>query len=669
MATTCSGYGGSVPLRRQETPDPIGSTISSCRVVDVSINQVVTTLKEKPVKLARLPNPPAPTSVGSKRSNLQSDIVGGVLAVTFLVLVAILVIGFIWQREVFQTAALERVTAVAAAQTERVEEYLADGLNHAEMLATRDQIIRGVPGGEGGSGAVGVQRAIEEYVLVARDVAWVSVYSADLELVASTDPSPVSVNADYLAQALRGVVAGNVIAGGVENLHLVGTGIGDAAGPSGVVLVAQSMDRLNEMARDYRGLGETGETTLARVVDGGAEFLTPLRFAPEAALSLVVPDSAENVSVIRILQNGSLLADDGVDYRGEPVVAAGSVVEGAEWVLSVELDRAEAMEPLQNLMRAGLVALIIGSLVAAGLAWRLSQQIRSPILEIKDAALAIARGDRDTVVPNNRVDEIGELVDAFNIMTAQLSSVTGSLEDKVEQRTAQLEQKNTELRELMAAKETFLAGVSHEVRGPLTAMMGFIELARDDSIAMTEESGPMLEAAMQQADEVLILIEDLLAAARAESGTLRVARVRVSLQAQVAQVKEGLSPAQNEVLDARLKEAVALGDPARVRQIVRNLVSNAFRYGGDQIRLRTFSEGERVRLVVEDNGDGIPASDREQIFEPFVQSAARRQVAESVGIGLHVSRQLAELMAGQLSYRFQDGWSVFTLTLPRFGED
>lgn len=629
----------------------------------------MTILKEPTVKTDPVPAPPAPGSVRSKRSNLQVDIVGGVLTVTFLVLIAILVVGFFWGREVFQAAALERVTGVAAVQTERVEAYVGEGLNHAEMLAARSQIIRGLPGGEGGSGPAAVQRAIDEYVAIARDVSWVSVYSADLELVASTDPSPTPVNADYLARGLRGTVAGNVIAGEGENLHLVGSGVGDPADPRGIVLVAQSMARLNEMARDYSGLGRTGETTLARAVEGGAEFLTPLRFDSEAALSLVVPESAVEVSIIRILNDGSVLSDDGVDYRGVPVVAAGSLIEGAGWIISVELDRAEAMEPLDNLVRAGIVALIFGSVVAAALAWRVSQQIRQPISEMKDAALAIARGNRDTVVPNNRDDEIGELVDGFNIMTAELNALTGSLEEQVASRTTQLEQKNSELRELMAAKETFLAGVSHEVRGPLTAMMGFIELARDDSIAMTEESGPMLQAAMQQADEVLILIEDLLAAARAESGTLKVAKVRVNLQAQVAQVKEGLSSGQYDVLDARLAEAVALGDPARIRQIVRNLVSNAFRYGGKKIRIRTYSEGGNVVLVVEDDGEGIPAADRAQIFDPFVQSASRREVADSVGIGLHVSRQLAELMSGGLSYRFEDGWSVFTLILPRFVED
>lgn len=628
----------------------------------------MTTLKEPPVIPDQLPSPPTPRARGSKRGNLQSDIVGGVLAVTFFVLIAILVWGFIWQREVLRAAAVERVTGVAAAQAERVEEFLAAGMSHAEMLANRGRIIRGLPGGEGGDGPDALQAAIDEYVAVARDVSWVSVYSADLELVATTHVSSVAVNADYLARGLRHPVAGNVIAGDGENVHLVGWGVGDPADPQGLVLVAQSMARLNEMTSDYRGLGQTGETSLARAVGGGAEFLTPLRFESDAALSLVIPESAADVSVVRILNDGSLLAGDGVDYRGVPVIAAGLRLEPVDWVLAVEIDRDEAMEPLNNFVRAGLIALVVGSLLAAALAWRVSQQIRMPILEMKDAALAIARGDRDTVVPNSRIDEIGEFVDAFNMMTADLNALTGSLEDKVERRTAQLEQKNKELREMMAAKETFLAGVSHEVRGPLTAMMGFIDLARDDSIIMTEESGPMLEAAMQQADEVLILIEDLLAAARAESGTLNVAKVRVNLQAQIAQVKEGLSPGQHAALDAHLTEAVALGDPARIRQIVRNLVSNAFRYGGDNVRIRTYSEADGVVLIVEDDGQGIPESDRGQVFDPFVQSASRREVADSVGIGLHVSRQLAELMSGQLDYRFEEGWSRFALTLPRFVE-
>ena len=120
----------------------------------------MTTLKEPPVKSDLLPASPAPGTRTSEHSHLQNEIVGGVLTVTFLVLVAILVWGFVWQREVLQAAALERLTGVAAAQSERVDEFLAEGSSHAEMLASRSPIIRGLSGGEGGTEAAGVQRAI-----------------------------------------------------------------------------------------------------------------------------------------------------------------------------------------------------------------------------------------------------------------------------------------------------------------------------------------------------------------------------------------------------------------------------------------------------------------------------------------------------------------------------
>ncbi|MEX1038256.1 MAG: HAMP domain-containing sensor histidine kinase [Acidimicrobiia bacterium] len=629
----------------------------------------MTIVKEPEVK-ARTPSAhPVSRDRAPKRSHLQNDFVGGAFTITFLVLVVVLVWGFVWQREILEASALERVAGVAAAQEQRIDEFLADGLSHAEIVATRGLIVNSLPGGEEVVSPVGAHQAMREYMAVARDVAWISVYSKNLDLLATTSPAPIPVNADYLARGLREPVFGNVIAGDGENLHLVGLAIGDPADPVGLVLVAQPMSRLEEMTRDYTGLGETGETTLARALEDGALFLTPLRHDPDAALSRVVPGTQTDVSVIQVLTEGSVRSIDAVDYRGVSVVSAGTLIESANWALAVEIDRNEAMEPLDRFIQAGLAALIVGSLMAAALAWRVSKQIRRPIVEMKDAAMAIARGDRDTVVPNGRIDEIGELVDSFNMMTAELNALTGNLEEQVAHRTAELEQKNQELRGLMEAKETFLAGVSHEVRGPLTAMMGFIQLAGDDSVSLAEERGPMLQAAMQQADEVLILIEDLLAAARAESGTLNVAKVRVNLQAQMAQVMEGLSPDQHDALDVRLTEAVALGDPARIRQIVRNLVSNAFRYGGKLIRIRSYTQDDEVFLVVEDNGGGIPSEDRDHIFDPFVQSPSRREVSESVGIGLHVSRQLAELMSGSLTYLFQDGWSVFTIRLPAWLED
>lgn len=132
---------------------------------------------------------------------------------------------------------------------------------------------------------------------------------------------------------------------------------------------------------------------------------------------------------------------------------------------------------------------------------------------------------------------------------------------------------------------------------------------------------------------------------------------------------EGLPPDQQKSIEVRSTEALATGDPARTRQIIRNLAANALRYGGPLIRIRAFTNQDEVVVLVEDNGSSIPEADRENIFNAYGQSSSRRQVSGSVGIGLHVSRQLAELMSGHLGYEYSDGWSIFALHLPVFRGD
>jgi signal transduction histidine kinase len=105
-------------------------------------------------------------------------------------------------------------------------------------------------------------------------------------------------------------------------------------------------------------------------------------------------------------------------------------------------------------------------------------------------------------------------------------------------------------------------------------------------------------------------------------------------------------------------------DPRRLRQVLRNLVSNAHRYGGNQIFVDVASEESFVALQVRDNGSGIPDELQSRVFEPYQTAHERVGVTGSVGLGLTVSRQLARLMGGDLTYHRVEEWSVFRLTLP-----
>lgn len=218
--------------------------------------------------------------------------------------------------------------------------------------------------------------------------------------------------------------------------------------------------------------------------------------------------------------------------------------------------------------------------------------------------------------------------------------------------------------ELIDAKDKFIASVSHELRTPLTAVVGFAELLHDTGDDLTkDERGQMIQAIAEQGADLADLIDDLLVSARAELGQLTITQVPVTLHAQTAQVIESIVP-KDRKLTVEGDRAVARADPARVRQILRNLITNALRYGGPQLRIHIRQTSETAILQVLDDGAGIPKSEWEDIFKPYHRLNQPTTQTESVGIGLSVARQLAQLMDGDLTYQHHNGWSIFQLTLP-----
>jgi len=224
------------------------------------------------------------------------------------------------------------------------------------------------------------------------------------------------------------------------------------------------------------------------------------------------------------------------------------------------------------------------------------------------------------------------------------------------------------LRDLTQAKDRFLASVSHELRTPLTGVLGFAELLRDnDPRIPAEERQQMLRAVADQALDLGHLIDDLLVGARAELDQLTIATVPVSPRAQIAQVIETYGPdvaARVKVIDELATDLRAIGDPGRVRQILRNLINNACRYGGPRIEVKIDAADDTVRLDVADNGPPLPPDMERRIFEPYQRAHPAGSQPDSVGIGLSIARTLARLMGGDVTYRRQDSWNVFELSLP-----
>jgi signal transduction histidine kinase len=222
--------------------------------------------------------------------------------------------------------------------------------------------------------------------------------------------------------------------------------------------------------------------------------------------------------------------------------------------------------------------------------------------------------------------------------------------------------------ELMSAKDRFVATVSHELRTPLAAVLGFSEILKADTLEGmgTDERNEIISTIAEQAGDLADIVEDLLVMARADHGTLATVAVPVDVAAQCRQVIERINatrvipittpPGANPVR--------ALGDPGRVRQIIRNLLSNAASYGGPDISISIQAEGMTVSISVGDNGNGVPPSQAERIFEPYHRVHAASPTSGTLGLGLSVSRTLARLMTGDLVYHRVGGVTTFELQLP-----
>lgn len=218
--------------------------------------------------------------------------------------------------------------------------------------------------------------------------------------------------------------------------------------------------------------------------------------------------------------------------------------------------------------------------------------------------------------------------------------------------------------DLIAAKNEFLASVSHEIRTPLTAIVGFGQILEADH-RIHRDSRDMVMAIVQQSQEVSDLVEDLLVAVRAEAGQVNVEIARLDVDEQVSRVMSaGGSFTTGVRLDTTGEGVEAMGDAARLRQIIRNLLTNAERYGGSDVAVAIERVDDHVHLMVSDDGPGLPEDEWEPIFELYHRADDRKSSADSLGIGLSVSRQLAELMGGSLHYSREASRSVFHLSLP-----
>lgn len=219
------------------------------------------------------------------------------------------------------------------------------------------------------------------------------------------------------------------------------------------------------------------------------------------------------------------------------------------------------------------------------------------------------------------------------------------------------------MRRLIVSKDEFLASVSHELRTPLTSVLGYARVLCDEGID-PDERRAMVATIADQAHDLSNIVEDLLAGARGDRGQLDVRPTPF----EVGDLVERSTAAFPEVEIVRMggDGPVAVGDPARVRQILRNLLTNAARYGGREVAVRIAeTDGGAIEIAVGDSGPPLEPEVAEQVFERYYRQRGELGRPGSVGLGLTISRELARQMGGDITYRHDGQWSEFVLTLPR----
>jgi two-component system sensor histidine kinase MtrB len=200
----------------------------------------------------------------------------------------------------------------------------------------------------------------------------------------------------------------------------------------------------------------------------------------------------------------------------------------------------------------------------------------------------------------------------------------------------------------------------------LTAIVGLSEEIASSSGLGAEELDELNSIIAVQSRELAELVDDLLVASRADFGNLSIKPESVDLRDQVDMVVQGLreSHRSSKVLVVEGEGVLAWADSLRVRQILRNLLTNAIKYGGDRVTASVVRMAGMGCIVVRDDGLGVAPEEAPLIFERYYRSAQSPTQPGSVGIGLSVSRQLAEMMGGTLEYVSGDAGPRFQLCLP-----
>jgi signal transduction histidine kinase/DNA-binding response OmpR family regulator len=371
-------------------------------------------------------------------------------------------------------------------------------------------------------------------------------------------------------------------------------------------------------------------------------------------------------------------------FQGKPI--------GTVYIRS---DLQELGERMDRYLGIALIVLFVSLMAALLVSSVFRRAIATPIIDLARIARAVSHDKNYSVraAPVRGEGELTILIDAFNEMLTQIGEnetdllkAHDSLEQRVRERTAELEtakrevevfsqsvvKAKEELERSSKFKDQFLSTMSHELRTPLNAVLGFSDLLGEDRYgSLNDKQRRYVNHISTGGKHLLRLINDILDLSRIEAGRLQLTIETVRVDTSLSEACDTLQPLASKKNHHLIKHPApglsVRADATRLKQILMNLIGNAVKFtpDGGTIELAAKRIDDHVRLEVRDSGPGIPPHEQKRIFEAFYRLTQNTKAAEGSGLGLAITQRLVELHGGKLGLESEPGTgSCFFFTLP-----